>query len=1005
MAIFKTLSLRSRVILAFLGIGLLPLLALAYSNLYVSTNTLRTEAKENLFNVASQSAEHIDYWITTQRTTVKNEATLPDFVAFLEANAAGNQDAQLATDAQNLLDSLADRDSTFTTSYGLLDLDGTILLDTNQRFIGQSEAMAPYFTIFQQPVDETHDHDHAHSQTEHLESYISPPLLAPDTGNPSIYVSAPVKNEAGHIIGILRVRFNAATLQAQVKELSNLAGKGSFGVLFDEYHIYLGHGQTTRVLYRLAHSVQPGVLQQLQTENRLVKPVQHNFYTEEEQEISQRIALDLKEGITHEQLSLAIDDGNHTYDEHRENAVSFRAKDISSEDAFHQVMLVNLHEMPWILAIYLPEVEFLSPIQTQTRNILVASGILGLLLILSALAFANVLTQPIVRLTQTAKQIEAGNLQASVETNAPGEIGQLGTAFNGMTSKLRYYIEQLEEEKKKDHETAKRKQERMLSLLAATFDSTADGILVTDKSGATIQANNKIIDVWQIPQGVVRRPIDLNLTHLATLLQDHRQLGAVTQQLTEDPDATITETLMLRNTKVLELFTQPQTNTKQETIGRVWSFRDVTVRHQHAEALIDQQKLLAQQVAEQTAEIRAANVELARTSQAKDEFLASMSHELRTPLSAILGNTEMLSEGIMGEVSERQNNSLKIIHNSGSHLLSLINDILDIAKVGAGNLKLDIRETFVREIVHASMEFIRVGAERKNLSVYVDIDPNVRVIDVDTKRFKQILVNLLNNAVKFTPDNGKVGIKIVGDAKHDVAKFMIWDTGIGIASEDLERLFKPFVQLDSKLSRRYEGTGLGLSLVYHMVELHGGNVQAQSKPDQGSLFTVTLPWTPRVPQTVAPEAISQPEALPIADLAKPSTAIFDKRHSLLIVDDNELNLTTFTEFLHAKGYRVHNARDGAEAVHLATSLSPDLILMDIQMPGMDGLEATRRIREINTLRKTPIIALTALAMPSDKELCLKAGASDYVSKPVSLKSLEKLVQVTLSTPIDTSQLH
>ncbi len=1021
MAFFRNLSLRKKIIVAFLGIGLLPLLALAYSNLYITQVALRNEAQRNLFNVTAQSAGYVDYWVITQQESIYQDARLPDILTLMSAHAVGDADQQKMENAHILLKTLAAKQPAYITSYALLDRNGNVVLDTNERQIGQNKADRPYFSVFVTPHQtEAHaGHDHgedtdghdSHTESETTEtisaagmpdSYLSPLIFSPETGNPSIYFSAPIINENNELLGVIRVRFNAAILQALIRDLDNLAGMESFGALFDENHIYLAHGNETDLLYRLAHSISLSRINELSAQNRLPEFSDHSFYNAEGQLSPEDIAINLEGGISRETLerytianqNVHNHDNEHDHADHRMAIESLTVKDLSTGDGFNQVVLIPLHEAPWVLAMYLSEDIFLAPIRTQTRNISIVAGVLGLVLTLSALAFANVLTKPIINLKKVAQQIEAGDLKAKVNATSNDEIGQLGDAFDDVTTKLTYYIEELEAEKQKEHAAAKLAQERMLSLLQATFDSTADGILVTDRRGEIVQVNAKLVELWALPNSVLSAIENLTPTHFVDRLQDANRFSALTNQLIQQPNLSATETFNLKSGATFELFTQPQKR-GTEIIGRVWSFRDVTTREQHAQTLQNQKQLLAQQVAEQTAEIRAANVELAKIAKSKDEFLASMSHELRTPLSAILGNTEMLREKILGSISERQDDSLRMIESSGTHLLSLINDILDLAKVGAGNLVLEIRPTFVKDVVLSSLEMVRPTAQRKRLNVFVDLDPSVKVLNVDPRRFKQILVNLVTNAVKFTPDDGKVGVKVVGDADNQVARFMVWDTGIGIAQEDLDKLFKPFSQLDSKLSRRYEGTGLGLSLAYHMVELHGGNIKVTSQLEKGSLFTVTVPWTPEpIVTKSAPTPVKEnPSPKRPEQIATP----LESQPTLLIVDDNEINLTTFTDYLHAKGYIVHNARDGAEAVHLATSLLPDLILMDIQMPGMDGLEATRRIRQVATLQTTPIIALTALAMPSDRELCMKAGASDYVSKPVSLNKLASIVQVSLST--------
>lgn len=393
--------------------------------------------------------------------------------------------------------------------------------------------------------------------------------------------------------------------------------------------------------------------------------------------------------------------------------------------------------------------------------------------------------------------------------------------------------------------------------------------------------------------------------------------------------------------------------------------------------------LLAQRVAERTADLSAANAELARAARLKDEFLASMSHELRTPLNAILGMSEALQEEILGPLNDNQKYSLRTVEESGRHLLSLINDILDVSKIEAGKLTLNRHPVSIASICQASLRFIKQDALSKQIRVSSEIDEQVTILWADERRLKQILVNLLSNAVKFTPKGGQVGLKVEGDEAHETVEFIVWDTGIGISQEDATHLFQPFVQLDSRLNRQFTGTGLGLSIVYRMTELHGGGVSLESRKGEGSRFIVSLPWQ----QTAVSETDADLTPSVTGDDGRIKTLTVKQKATVLLAEDNEANIQMMHNYLAAKRYEVVVARNGEEALARAREQRPDIVLMDIQMPVMDGLEATRRLRLEEGLQNVPIIALTALTMPGDQDRCLEAGADLYFSKPVSLKML------------------
>lgn len=502
-------------------------------------------------------------------------------------------------------------------------------------------------------------------------------------------------------------------------------------------------------------------------------------------------------------------------------------------------------------------------------------------------------------------------------------------------------------------------------------------------------------------------------------------------------------------------------------------------------------------------------------SKSKSEFLANMSHELRTPLTAILGLSEALRDEVFGPLTAKQHQKLATIEQSGQHLLELINDVLDLSKIESGKMELQLSNTDIQGLCDASLAFVRQQAHQKQIKLSAHVPPRIGKVKIDERRMRQLLINLLSNAVKFTPEGGAIWIEVKGDLEHETLQFIVADTGIGIAPENIGKLFQPFVQVDSSFTRRYAGTGLGLALVRQVIELHGGSVSLESELGSGSRFTVSLPWKQEVKKSVAPMTIAahkslninqvlivedsapaaeqiahylaelginnsaiyslgtgivqeaiqiNPDAIildlqlpdrsgwdvlaqlkaeprtqnipilivSVADepvrspaasvyeyLVKPfsrhqfqlalrklapapqqleKTAMMSESKSLpliLLAEDNEANISTIVEYLEAVGYRVATALNGVEAIQMARELKPNLVLMDIQMPAMDGLEATRQLRADVEFAQLPIIALTSLAMPGDKEKCLEVGVNEYLAKPVSLKKLVEAIAFQL----------
>jgi PAS domain S-box-containing protein len=397
------------------------------------------------------------------------------------------------------------------------------------------------------------------------------------------------------------------------------------------------------------------------------------------------------------------------------------------------------------------------------------------------------------------------------------------------------------------------------------------------------------------------------------------------------------------------------------------------------------------------------NAELVRIARMKDEFLSTMSHELRTPLNAILGMAEGLQEEIFGDINPQQLNALATIEQSGMHLLSLINDILDLSRMTADKISLSLVPTDIARLCLDCLDVIRPQAQERQIQTQGICPEYLPLVLIDRQRIEQALLNVLSNAIKFTPDGGQVSLVVEqvdqpsdagvpGHAAQGMLRIMVNDTGIGIAPEDRERIFQPFIQLDGALNRQYDGTGLGLALVQKIAELHGGRVQVESEIGVGSSFRLELPWRPDPSSagSVLP-ALGGDAALDISSEGRDAMP-----HLLpplvLLVEDDAANIMTISGYLAAKGYRLELADHGRAAIDRLQVLRPDIILMDIQMPVMDGLEAIQYIRQDLGLVDVLIIALTALAMQGDRDRCLRAGASEYLSKPVRLKQLDALIQ-------------
>ena len=414
-------------------------------------------------------------------------------------------------------------------------------------------------------------------------------------------------------------------------------------------------------------------------------------------------------------------------------------------------------------------------------------------------------------------------------------------------------------------------------------------------------------------------------------------------------------------------------------------------RERRMEEAFEREKNLREQLNREHQLAQEAQKRAEEADRAKSEFLANMSHDLRTPLHSILGICEALGEYLYGPLESRQLEMLKTIEKSGGHLLELINDILDLSKISAGQLELHYEEVDLEPFCLELVRMIRPQATEQGQSIHFANDGKMNSIHVDQRRLRQIIINLLGNAVKFTPRDGQIGILINSLLEKDEVSLTVWDTGIGISPEDRKKLFEPFVQLERGLKRSQQGTGLGLSLVSRLVELHEGRIQLESEVGKGSRFTIFLP---RESRTSPRERTSfRNETTPrIRKEDSPSSEFL-----VLIVDDTPTNIGHVQDYLEMKGIRVMTASTGKEALAKVEEQMPDLVLMDIQLPDIDGFEVIRRLRKKEATRSLHIIAATAMSMQGDEERCREAGADGYLSKPFRLSGLYELIR-SLSAP-------
>ena len=437
------------------------------------------------------------------------------------------------------------------------------------------------------------------------------------------------------------------------------------------------------------------------------------------------------------------------------------------------------------------------------------------------------------------------------------------------------------------------------------------------------------------------------------------------------------------------------TNDEIEYLGE--SFNQMIAEINASQKEIRQHRdLLEERIRQRTEDLEKAMRTALAASQAKSEFLANMSHELRTPMNGLLGMLEVVLDS---PLNNDQRDELEIAQRSAYALLALLNDILDLSKIEAGKMMIENIPYDVRTVLDDCVKSFHARATQKKIALHFEVDPAAptKVIG-DPLRVRQIAANLLSNALKFT-EKGWVCLRLsgiegglAGPAQMCIA---VSDTGAGIEADKLTAIFEKFTQADGSITRKYGGTGLGLAITKRLVEMQGGQVLVESKVGKGSTFTMTLPWEPVIeaatPDT-APNATQQ-----LAEVVPMQVRV-------LLVEDNLVNQKVVLAILRKKGFQIDVSNDGREALSkLETAADPyDIVLMDVQMPVLDGLETTRIIRKNQRWDRLPIVAMTAHAMNGDRERCLQAGMNSYVSKPVQpahlVSVIEKLLQEWAAAP-------
>jgi signal transduction histidine kinase/ActR/RegA family two-component response regulator len=618
----------------------------------------------------------------------------------------------------------------------------------------------------------------------------------------------------------------------------------------------------------------------------------------------------------------------------------------------------------WTAAVGVDAAAIKAPVR---QSLWLLTGLAALLVGLGlglAIYFTRRMALAVWHLTSMAKDLEQGRPVRRTRL-AMREASTVAEALTVASIGLRDRDARLEASKR---ELERRVEERTAELaqqttvLQVTLDSMAQGLMMVDADGAIRICNQRAIELLGLPADIMSsKPTFCDIRRHQIAQNEFVSLGGDLREMVEAADLGDAPHVYERerpNGIILEIQTVPLPHG-----GAVRTYTDVTQRR-HAERSLAEAKKTAEEA-----------------NEAKTEFLASMSHEIRTPLNGVLGYTDLLLE--TSSLGGEQHRQLSRIKDAGAALLTVVNDILDFSKIEAGQIQLDPAPFALAELVENACSIVRAEADKKHLALESHIGGGLPSIVVgDPDRLRQVLLNLLNNAVKFTPAGG-VAVRVEGVRGASLGqrvRFSVTDTGIGIPVAKQGRLFQRFSQVDGSVRREFGGTGLGLAISKRLVELMGGRIGVHSAEGQGASFWFEV------------DLASAAELNGKGAAPEPSSAAHQPAR-VLLVEDNEINQEIARAVLEAAGHSVDLVANGAEAIMAVQAGTYDLVLMDVQMPVMDGLTATQHIRALaHPASRLPIVAMTANVLPQQVGQFRAAGMDDHVGKPFKKEELYAVVR-------------
>src|SRR6267378_775235 len=1003
---FRDWPLRSMLLALLVAGSALPLAVTTFLESRSAGALIRRSTIALLAARADQLAEDLDEFHASFRRADQRLAALPQVIRFCKL--APTERERLRPELEATLAAFAQADAR-THLLAIFDPNGTVIASTASAIRGRNYAFRRYFQSALGGRGTISD------------LFLS---VTEAGGVPTIAYAEPVRDGAHHgVAGVAVIVARGEAFWEDVAEQSGNAGAGSYSVVYDEYGVRIAHSSKSAELFHPAGALDAATISMFVADRR---------FGDDTRKL-------LESPVPKPEEFSRVRKGN-VGDE-------FAAAGTGSEPA-HLGLGRRLKSVPWTLFYLIPESIADASVRELVRETASANAAILALALIAGLVLARSIISPVQGLTRAARAIREGDLSAGVAVQSQDELGELASAFNSMVASLRSARVELEQEVRTRTEALKtvndslevrnetlaqrtaeltvRQQrdvaygralagegslETVLELAlreAAAFSGAAlivcyrvsgqrmsqiaqIGLVGTAPGGTLMPLNGAAQEAFRSRRTVVldTLPEDVELRYdavlatgrpravaLVPLLVGHRHVGllAIGALKPFEPSAVsfLSDLAVPLALTIVRHDLHRQTNEFAEQLAK--GNEELQLQTEELEA--------------QRQDLEAKNLQIQKADQLKSEFLANMSHELRTPLNAIIGFSEILLEEGQGTLSPEHVKFVQDVLASGRHLLALINDILDLAKIEAGRIELRMEPLPPAAAINEAVSLIAPPAQRKGIEVSTRAISSSGVL-ADRGKLRQVLLNLLSNAVKFSAD--KTVIEIGAEDAGTSVRFWVRDQGPGMDDALIARLFQPFVQGDSTMVKKHQGTGLGLAISKRLVEEHGGTIEVVSAPGKGSTFSFTLPIAASGTSRAGGPGLAESPAQPAS---VPSPSVGQKRPLILLVEDDVAAVRLVRAYLRDAGYELVEASDCANALELAQRLQPAVILLDLDLDGEDGLDLLGALKSDPATRQIPVVIVSVHA---EQDRAHQLGASDYLIKPIDrarlLESIGRLPQV------------